>query len=110
MGSVSTGMVGNRPIALPLALLMASAIAVLQAALAFVGSSTSGARALGSSRAGNLRAVPAGVVEGSSLATSLAVSTPGMWALTVLTLVPLSFLIILYLQSERYKAENGLTE
>ena len=42
----------------------------------------------------------------SSLTTALAVSTPGWWANIVGIMVPLTFLIVLYLQSERTLSEE----
>jgi len=108
-------MATHRPTVLPLALLAAATCLAMHSALVFVGGGVASQRVENPARTVALRAVPAGIVdagivEGSSLATSLNVSTPGMWALIVLTLVPVTFLIILYLQSERYKAENGITE
>mmetsp|Transcript_20721 Transcript_20721/g.64738 ORF Transcript_20721/g.64738 Transcript_20721/m.64738 type:complete len:105 (+) Transcript_20721:128-442(+) len=97
----------GRPMLLPAALLALAAAAALCGASAFVCGSY-GASPTPSVRAGATRsALPAGaeILADTSVATSLAVSTPGFWANIVTVLVPCSFLIILYLQSERTKAE-----
>mmetsp|Transcript_88142 Transcript_88142/g.273834 ORF Transcript_88142/g.273834 Transcript_88142/m.273834 type:complete len:105 (+) Transcript_88142:98-412(+) len=97
----------GRPMLLPAALLALAAAAAFCGTSAFVGGNYRASSTV-SLRAGAARgALPAGaeILADSSVATSLAVSTPGFWANIVTVLVPCSFLIILYLQSERTKAE-----
>mmetsp|Transcript_58347 Transcript_58347/g.147945 ORF Transcript_58347/g.147945 Transcript_58347/m.147945 type:complete len:104 (+) Transcript_58347:67-378(+) len=97
----------RRSLLLPTALAAFALCAVLSACCAFVGSSAP--PAVGASlRAGTQtrHALPVDLVEGSSLATSLAVTTAAWWANIVLLIIPLTFLIILYLQSERTLAEG----
>merc|ERR1719150_3112347 len=89
------------------ALCLALAVAALFRPAAFV-SGLAPASPLSSTRGMALRSLPAGAVAETSVATSLAVSTPGFWANIVTVLVPITFLIVLYLQSERTKAEEGL--
>mmetsp|Transcript_53333 Transcript_53333/g.170888 ORF Transcript_53333/g.170888 Transcript_53333/m.170888 type:complete len:104 (-) Transcript_53333:118-429(-) len=98
----------GRSALLPVALLALAAAALLLGPGAFVGGRAQ-APATASLRSGAARAalpLGAGAVAESSVATALAVSTPGFWANIVTVLVPCSFLIILYLQSERTKAEQ----
>mmetsp|Transcript_20717 Transcript_20717/g.64721 ORF Transcript_20717/g.64721 Transcript_20717/m.64721 type:complete len:105 (+) Transcript_20717:128-442(+) len=97
----------GRPMLLPAALLALAAAAALCSTSTFVCGSHRASPTL-SSRASTARsALPAGaeLLADTSVATALAVSTPGFWANIVTVLVPCSFLIILYLQSERTKAE-----
>mmetsp|Transcript_108513 Transcript_108513/g.324481 ORF Transcript_108513/g.324481 Transcript_108513/m.324481 type:complete len:107 (-) Transcript_108513:100-420(-) len=97
---------------LPLALLALAAAALLCGTSAFVGG-RSPAASTGSLRATTLsrRALPPGAegfVAESSLATALAVAAWGMAANIVTVFVPVTFLVVLYLQSERTKAEEGI--
>eukprot|EP00443_Scrippsiella_acuminata_P055674 CAMPEP_0115501916 /NCGR_PEP_ID=MMETSP0271-20121206/68655_1 /TAXON_ID=71861 /ORGANISM="Scrippsiella trochoidea, Strain CCMP3099" /LENGTH=109 /DNA_ID=CAMNT_0002930887 /DNA_START=87 /DNA_END=416 /DNA_ORIENTATION=+ len=98
------------PVLIPVALAaLALSAAVFFACGAFVGNS---APAVGTSlRAASagqtaLHGLPVGLVEGSSVSMSLAVTTAAWWANIVLLIIPLTFLIILYLQSERTLAED----
>ena len=88
-------MAGSRSVLLPLAL---AVLALLCGASCFVGGSK--APATSALRATQMRAVPMDVVAESSVTTALAVSTPGWWANIVGLMVPLIFLVVLYLQSE----------
>ncbi|CAE8598052.1 unnamed protein product [Polarella glacialis] len=97
-------MAGRRVI-LPMALI---AVAVLFCGPSFVGfgASSTSSRARAGDR--TLRgALPADFLVDSSvsLAESLEVSTPGWWANIVCLVVPITYLITLYLQSERTKVE-----
>mmetsp|Transcript_17753 Transcript_17753/g.50558 ORF Transcript_17753/g.50558 Transcript_17753/m.50558 type:complete len:107 (+) Transcript_17753:65-385(+) len=58
-----------------------------------------------------LRALPPGaeVIAESSVSTALAVAAWGMAANIAFVFVPVTFLVVLYLQSERTKAEDGLS-
>eukprot|EP00440_Ansanella_granifera_P000119 gb/GFBE01000130.1/.p1 GENE.gb/GFBE01000130.1/~~gb/GFBE01000130.1/.p1 ORF type:complete len:101 (+),score=23.97 gb/GFBE01000130.1/:1-303(+) len=49
--------------------------------------------------------VDVALADASSVTTALEVQTPGWWANIILLVVPIWFLITLYLQSERNKAE-----
>mmetsp|Transcript_1430 Transcript_1430/g.4550 ORF Transcript_1430/g.4550 Transcript_1430/m.4550 type:complete len:104 (-) Transcript_1430:57-368(-) len=94
---------------LPLVLLALAAAALLCGTSAFVGGS---APAAGTSlrTATAQRALPPGadVVAESSISTALAVAAWGMAANIVTVFVPVTFLVVLYLQSERTKAEEGI--
>merc|ERR1719464_397179 len=93
---------------LPALLLVVAAAALLSGPATFaVGWSP--ASATTSTRSTGLRALPTGaeVLAETSVTTSLAVSTPGFWANIVTVLVPITFLTVLYLQSERTKAEEA---
>mmetsp|Transcript_86709 Transcript_86709/g.187570 ORF Transcript_86709/g.187570 Transcript_86709/m.187570 type:complete len:97 (+) Transcript_86709:58-348(+) len=89
-------MAASRPVLLPLLL----AACALFGALSFCGGA---APVTGAALRGNTAraAVPEAMALESSLTTALAVSTPGWWANIVGVMVPLTFLIVLYLQSER---------
>mmetsp|Transcript_58345 Transcript_58345/g.147941 ORF Transcript_58345/g.147941 Transcript_58345/m.147941 type:complete len:104 (+) Transcript_58345:71-382(+) len=97
----------RRSLLLPAALATLALCGVLSACGAFVGGSAppaAGASLRATAQA--QRALPVGLAEGSSVATSLAVTTAAWWANIVLLIIPLTFLIILYLQSERTLAEG----
>mmetsp|Transcript_58343 Transcript_58343/g.147936 ORF Transcript_58343/g.147936 Transcript_58343/m.147936 type:complete len:104 (+) Transcript_58343:87-398(+) len=97
----------RRSLLLPVVLAAFALCAVLSSCGAFVGGSAppaSGASLRTAAQA--QRALPVGLAEGSSVATSLAVTTAAWWANIVLLIIPLTFLIILYLQSERTLAEG----
>uniref|UniRef100_A0A6U6VTR1 Uncharacterized protein n=1 Tax=Alexandrium andersonii TaxID=327968 RepID=A0A6U6VTR1_9DINO len=76
---------------------------------AFVGGSAP-APSTGLRTATAQRALPPGAeqVAESSISTALAVSAWGMAANIVTVFVPVTFLIVLYLQSERSKREMGI--
>mmetsp|Transcript_91891 Transcript_91891/g.255970 ORF Transcript_91891/g.255970 Transcript_91891/m.255970 type:complete len:104 (-) Transcript_91891:170-481(-) len=99
----------GRSLLLPLTLLVLAAVAALCGPTAFVGGQTrapsTALRTLTPQRALPL---DMGVPAETSVATALAVSTPGFWANIVTVIVPVTFLIVLYLQSERTKAEEGI--
>mmetsp|Transcript_45638 Transcript_45638/g.118650 ORF Transcript_45638/g.118650 Transcript_45638/m.118650 type:complete len:104 (+) Transcript_45638:50-361(+) len=98
-------MAASRSTVLPLALIALAFVGALYSTGAFV----NGAAPLASSSVLRGRvsqqALPVGLVEGTSVATSLQVVTAAYWANLVLVVVPVGFLIILYLQSERTKAQ-----
>eukprot|EP00419_Tripos_fusus_P009415 CAMPEP_0172660176 /NCGR_PEP_ID=MMETSP1074-20121228/3929_1 /TAXON_ID=2916 /ORGANISM="Ceratium fusus, Strain PA161109" /LENGTH=104 /DNA_ID=CAMNT_0013475781 /DNA_START=83 /DNA_END=397 /DNA_ORIENTATION=+ len=92
----------QRRILFPLALLVFAMFALLVGQAAFVGSSTPTGKAQ-RLRAKTVReVVPVEMME-SSIETALAVQGPGFAANIVFVLVPVTFLITLYLQSERTK-------
>jgi len=113
--SISAKMVSaRRTLLLPIALAALALCAGLSACGAFVGGSGAApgaATSLRTTAVSQIRraALPAvdGLVEGSSVATSLAVTTAAWWANIVLVIIPLSFLIILYLQSERTLSQES---
>eukprot|EP00930_Biecheleria_cincta_P097921 TRINITY_DN895_c0_g3_i2.p1 TRINITY_DN895_c0_g3~~TRINITY_DN895_c0_g3_i2.p1 ORF type:complete len:119 (+),score=24.29 TRINITY_DN895_c0_g3_i2:52-357(+) len=93
-----------RRVLLPL-LIAAVACTSLLYGLSFVCGSSPSASAATRSLRTSQRAVP--VELGSSVATALEVTTAAWGANIALLLVPFTFLIQLYLQSERTKAERA---
>mmetsp|Transcript_65776 Transcript_65776/g.148425 ORF Transcript_65776/g.148425 Transcript_65776/m.148425 type:complete len:103 (-) Transcript_65776:100-408(-) len=99
-----------RPTLIPLALLALAVLGAFCGLSAFVGGARSASTSTSLRVSTAQRALP---LEGASIAdssvlTALAVSTPGFWANIVTVMVPVTFLVVLYLQSERTKAEEGL--
>merc|ERR1711879_438263 len=95
---------------LPVGLLTIAVSLALYGSVAFVGGKVKAPSAglLRASTAQSALPMDADLVLDSSLTTALAVSTPGWWANIAIVVVPVTFLITLYLQSERTKAEDGL--
>merc|ERR1712187_262809 len=96
---------------LPALLLGLVAVVLLCGPTAFVNgvvsSSSSSLRGAGEAQ----RALPEAELVTSSVAMAdagMQVSTPGWWANILSIIVPVTFLITLYLQSERTKLEEGI--
>mmetsp|Transcript_17750 Transcript_17750/g.50548 ORF Transcript_17750/g.50548 Transcript_17750/m.50548 type:complete len:108 (+) Transcript_17750:112-435(+) len=102
----------SRSALLPLALLVLAVTALLcGCGSAFAGIRAPAAAGTGVRTATAQRALPPGaegIVE-SSVSTALAVAAWGMAANIAFVFVPVTFLVVLYLQSERTKAEDGLS-
>mmetsp|Transcript_16964 Transcript_16964/g.35435 ORF Transcript_16964/g.35435 Transcript_16964/m.35435 type:complete len:107 (-) Transcript_16964:75-395(-) len=101
----------GRSALLPLALIVLVASALLYVSgPAFVGGSGLAPRS--SLRTATAqRVLPPGVegIAESSVSTALAVAAWGMAANIAFVFVPVTFFVILYLQSERTKAEDGMS-
>merc|ERR1719203_930079 len=95
---------------LPVCLLAAFAKLAAHVCLAFVGGSLRAPASTSLRTSTARRALPVGaepLADASSLTTSLLVSAPAWAANTLGLLIPIGFCVILYLQSERSKAEEG---
>ncbi|CAE8611786.1 unnamed protein product [Polarella glacialis] len=103
-------MMSSRSMLLPVAL-VATAVACVLCGPSFVFGGRAASSSQTSLRTGTAqRALPVEALDflaDSSMmnAESLEVSTPGWWANIVCLVVPITYLITLYLQSERTKAE-----
>merc|ERR1712039_311192 len=106
------GTMTARRVLLPAVLLALLAAILLCSSAAFVNGSVPVSSSAASLRGGIAqRAVPEVELVTSSMAMAdygMQVSTPGWWANILSIIVPVTFLITLYLQSERTKAEEGL--
>mmetsp|Transcript_67848 Transcript_67848/g.194879 ORF Transcript_67848/g.194879 Transcript_67848/m.194879 type:complete len:103 (-) Transcript_67848:141-449(-) len=100
-------MAASRSVALPVILVVLALVGAFSATGAFVTGVAPTSASIALRGVVSQQALPIGLVEGTSLATSLQVVTAAYWAVLILVTVPCGFLIILYLQSERTKA--GMT-
>mmetsp|Transcript_67850 Transcript_67850/g.194883 ORF Transcript_67850/g.194883 Transcript_67850/m.194883 type:complete len:103 (-) Transcript_67850:126-434(-) len=100
-------MAASRSTVLPVALVVLAFAAAFYSSGAFVNGVAPTSTSAALRGVVSQQALPIGLVEGTSIATSLQVVTAAYWAVLILVTVPCGFLIILYLQSERTKA--GMT-